>query len=158
MECRICKKDNKEEKHIYDNIGPVCKPCDETGYPRRLSIRFKKFIKSKKLGSYPDDMEMHDFEVMIRQISYVYLDDPEFRKQMKEHEVNPILYIPAQFALHIKEGIIKILPDFLVKTWHSKGADRWFSGGEFRFVDDKIPKSMVLEKLEELGIPFPAMA
>lgn len=158
MDCPICKKSKTGDMVVYSILGPVCKSCDETGYPSKVEARYKKFIKKKKLRSYPDSMSLWDFEVMVRQIAHTYLDKPEFRKQMKEVKVNPILYIPSQFALHIKESVIDLLPNSVVRTFTNSGSERWAAGGTYSFRNNQIPKSVVLEKLDMLDLPFPTIA
>ena len=143
--------------HIYALIGPVCNKCEKASdRPKKLEARIRKYISDKKLTSYPDDMEMYDFERMVLQVCYMYLANDAFRANMKKHEVNPLMYVPSQFALAIKEQIIDVLPRSMVKTAVNSGMERWHSGGSFYFVNDTIPKAVVLEGLERLDIPFPA--
>ena len=137
-------------------LGPICKPCEETGIPDKLNKKITKYIIDKKMSSYPDDMDARDFDRMTLQVAMIYLQQPEFRKNMSTHKVNPLMYIPDQFALSIKEQIINTLPTNVVSTSVNSGIDRWSSGGTYCLVNDTIPKALVLDRLESLDIPFPS--
>ena len=97
MKCRRCKEE-VSNVGIWQMLGPICKPCEESGVPDKLNKRIVKFIVDKKISSYPNDMDARDFDRITLQVAMIYLQQPEFRENMKTHEVNPLMYIPDQFA------------------------------------------------------------
>jgi len=155
MKCNRCKE-HVTNVSIWSLIGPICKPCEETGIPDKLSKRVTKYIVDKKIASYPNDMDARDFDRLALQVAMMYLMQSEFRENMRKNNVNPMLFMPNQFALTIKEQIIDQLPSSVVSTSVNSGMDRWSSGGTYCLVNDTIPKALILDRLEKLDIPFPS--
>ena len=155
MKCSTCKQDNSDV-HIYALLGPVCNDCD-TGSerPKKIEARLKKFVSNRKLTTYPDKLEMYDFERLVLQVCYIYLSYEEFKNKLRDQGVNPLMFIPSQLSLAVKEQIIDTLPRSLVTTQVNIGLQRWTSGGSFKFTTGTLPKAVALQSLENLDIPFP---
>ena len=144
---------------IYALLGPVCNDCDTASdRPKKIEARLIRFVKRKKLNTYPNRLDMYEFERLVLQVCYLYLAKREFRDSMREKGVNPLLFIPSQLSLAVKEQIIDHLPRSLISTQVNSGLDRWTSGGSFTFKNGTLPKAVALSALEHLEIPFPKAA
>jgi hypothetical protein len=140
FKCAIC---GKPSDTALLRVGAFCsEPCKRELMKR--DEEKKECLLSEDVTVMPDEFDVEAFDRyalktalhMIRALKPM-----EKRRWMKN---SPILLVPDELALAIKEKAIPHIPLDFISSMDAEGHEKLFHGGTFQF-KKKVPKAVVLE-------------
>jgi len=143
MTCGLCEKEINEGYGV-PSIGLVCKGCGPKAGEQRKSLH--TLLLEQALEVTPDELDLGQFETFALKFSLHALRDMSPKTKEKFRKNCPLLLVPEEFALVIKEKILDQIPLNYVSSQDAVGHERLFHGGAFQF-KRKLPKDVLFKAL-----------
>lgn len=142
FECAICKKPCV---NALLGLGGYCsKEHKET--LMALDREHKETLLAEPVNECPDELDLPQFERFILKIALHMLKTcpPKVKKMWMKN--SPLMLVPDQLALDIKDKVLNHFPLDYVSSMEAKGRERLYDKGTYQF-KKKVPKQVVIEAL-----------
>ena len=147
FKCDVCGKDTDK---VLLNIGACCPGDCEKQLVEEYNLYHRELL-TERLDDIPETFETHDFERFTLKYAIHALEVMSKKTRDKIERNNPMISIPENFALHVKEQVLNFLPAEAVHQVDSVGHVRMFSGGEYSFVKT-IDKDIIIDAFYQAGL------
>jgi hypothetical protein len=144
MECGIC---GKKTDTALMHAGPYCSPKHERMLRARRTALHDQLLAEPDF-SLPDELDLPAFERFSLKVALKSLQTlcPKHRAEIEERM--PLLLVPEEMALKVKEEILQHIPDEYVELQEARGHERLFHGGTFSFKRN-IPAQVIIDALAQ---------
>lgn len=132
MKCDICGSESSKMSGVM-GVGWCC--SDECVAKGRAQVKAQEDeLLSEDVGVMPEQLETGDFERWAHKFALHYLRaiTPADRAYLAEE--NPMMLLPNQMSLHLKELILRHVPREYMHEEKVRGHGRIFHDSTYRFV------------------------
>lgn len=145
IKCTVC--DTESEKGFIHSNGISCsEDCSQILQGRLKAIHDE--LRAEPMEEMPDKLDTADFERFTLKFSIHFLNQlkPKDRKKLQRN--NPLMLIPEQFALEVKDQILRHIHPAYVSETQARGHERLFHGGTYCF-RQPVPCDHVVEAMKK---------
>lgn len=140
MKCEICNGESDRGSLIF-GLGFVCSEDCAQIAKGRIDAHHKE-LSDEPLAEMPDKLETADFERWALKLAIHALKGLTAATESKLRKNNPMMLVPHNMALELKDQIIRHIPRCYVSETEAKGHDRMFYGGTYCF-RQPVPKEVI---------------
>lgn len=148
MKCEVCNQETN--KGFMCSNGIACSEDCAQILHGRLDCEYAK-LKAEPITEMPEAFTVGDFERWTLKVSLHILEGCTKATRKKLSNNNPMMLVPDQLALEIKDRILKHIPHQYVSSAEVKGHMRMFYGGEYMF-RQPIPRGIVVAAAKEAQV------
>lgn len=131
-------------------MGFCCsEDCSQIAQGRRKA--FHGELEAENLGELPDKLETADFERWALKLAIHCLKTLTEDQRRKIADANPMYLIPEQFALDLKDKILRHIPACYVSEVEARGHERIFHGGTYCF-RQAVPSEVIVKACKQAQI------
>ena len=145
MKCTVCNTES-EKGFIHSNGISCSEDCSQILQGRLKAIHDE--LLAEPVGHMPENLDTADFERFTLKFSLQFLNNlpPKDRKKLQRN--NPIMLVPEQFSLEIKDRILKYIHPAYVSETEERGHKRLFHGGTYCF-RQPVPATHIIEAMRK---------
>lgn len=139
-ECAIC---GKPSHSALMNVGAYCSELCKRELMKRDEEEKEKLL-AEPVEQVPDEFDLEAFDRYSLKVALHMIRTLPPKEKLRWKKNMPLLLVPDELALAIKEKAIPHIPLDYVSSMEAEGHMRMFHGGTFMF-KKKVPKEVVLE-------------
>lgn len=148
MKCDVCNAE-VSKGFLHSNGNSCSEDCSQILQGRRKAILDE--LRAEPIGQMPDKLDTMDFERFTLKFSVHFLDalKPKDRNKLKRN--NPMMLLPEQFALEVKDQILRHIKPCYVSETEARGHERMFHGGSYCF-RQPVPSEHVVDAMRKANL------
>jgi len=140
FECVICGKPSKK---ALLRVGAFCSEVCKRELMRRDEEEKEKLL-AEEVNVVPDEFDLAAFERYALKVALHMIKTLPPSEKRRWQKKTPILLVPDELAMAIKEKAIPHIPLDYVSSMEAEGREKLYHGGIYQF-KKKVPKEVVLE-------------
>ena len=140
FECAIC---GKPSHSALVNVGAFCSELCKRELMKRDEEEKEKLL-AEPVDLVPDEFDLEAFDRYSLKVALHMIRTLPPKEKLRWKKNMPLLLVPDELALAIKEKAIPHIPLDYVSSMDAEGHERMFHGGTFVF-KKKVPKAVILE-------------
>lgn len=144
MNCDIC---GKEANTAFMHGGVYCNEKHAKMLMARRTALHDQLLAEPDF-SLPETLDLPAFERFSLKVALKSLRTLCDKHRAKIEKMMPMLLIPEEMALKVKEEILQHIPSEYVELYEARGHERLFHGGTFSFKKD-IPAQVIIDALAQ---------
>lgn len=148
MKCSTCGKAITSGRG-YPGVGIACSAKCFKALKAEIKKRDDELLAEDL--TVPEELDGPGFERFVLKFTLHLLRDlpPKSRANLKR--VCPLLLIPEQMALEIKEKVLRHLPLYYVSSIEAEGFESWECKGRYQF-KCKVPAKVMVNAFEKADL------
>lgn len=149
MKCEICEQEASAGNLIF-GLGFVCsEDCAQIAHGRVK--HYHDELRAEPLETMPEQFETGDFERWALKLALHCIETMDKRTKTKISQNNPMMLIPENLSLELKDQILNHIPRCYVSEVEARGHERIFHGGTYCF-RQPVPKATIYEACKKAQI------
>lgn len=141
MKCDVCNQES--DKGFLCPNGTACSEDCAQILKGRLNHEYEK-LRAEPITEMPEAFSVGDFERWTLKVSLHILEGCSKAQRAKLQKNNPMMLMPDQLALELKDKILQHIPNQYISSERVHGHMRMFYGATYMF-RQPVPAELVIK-------------